>query len=237
MSKKAKKAVKKRGKAKVPVKAEKYDPSYARRVSVLVGQIPLNRTGDLAFGVIAKALGVSHVTMKKWRTVGDDLYKPQFLAAIEVAEKELRKKIAEHLESIELGKIHAGVIKRAQGYRKKKIFRELTVTGPKNPPYSRFKRDDLIAYNKAFKLGLKITTAMSKGLIEIKMRERIEEMSIEKMKDVREEVEKVPSDTTAAKYCDQNMGLKEEQWTDTQKLDVESQSLADILAKTGILNK
>ncbi len=231
---------KKRTKAKKTVKKntpEKYDPSYARRVSVLIGQIPFNREGGLAYGVIGKALGVSARTMLKWRTLGDPLYKPQFLAAIETAEIELRKNIALVKEGVDLSKIHAGIVKRAQGYRKKKIFRELTATGPPHPPYSRFTLLDLIAYSKAFKLGLKLTNSMKKGAIEVKIRQRIEAMRVEKMKDVREEVENVPSDVPAGKYCDQNMGKAEEQWKDTQNVDIESVSLADALAKAGILDK
>ncbi len=234
MVKKAKKAVKKKKKVAKPVKVEKYDPSYARRVSVLIGQVPLLRTGGLAFGVFAKALGVSHVTMKKWRTQGSGIYKPEFVFAIKKAEVELRKNIALVKEGVELSKIHKAVVKRAKGYSKVKVTKEPVVTGPKHPPYSRFTKDDLITYAKNA-LGLKLNKKLSKGAIENAIRKRIDEMTTEELKVVKVEEEFIPSDITAAKYCDQNMGKKEEQWTDTQKLDVESQSLADILAKAGIV--
>lgn len=230
--KKAERAVKKK-KAK-PVKVEKYDPSFAERVAVLIGRISLTRTGGLAYGVIAKALGVSHVTMKKWRTPEDALFKPDFVYAIEKAEKELRKKIAEQLESIELGKINAGVVKRAQGYKKKKVIKEPVVTGPKSPPYSRFTKDDLITYAKNA-LGFKLNKKLNKGAIENAMRKRIDEMTTEELKIVRVEEEFVPSDIAAAKYANQNMGKTEEQWTDTQEVNVEAQSIVDIIAKAGIV--
>ena len=89
--KKAKKTVKKK---KKPFKVEKYDPSFARRVVEIIRQIPLNRTGDLAWGVIGRALGVSVRTMLKWRTPADPLFKPKFLAAVDEAEAQLRKNIA-----------------------------------------------------------------------------------------------------------------------------------------------
>ena len=234
----AKKRVKKPiPKAKKAVRLEKYESSYAVQVGVLISKIPLNRKGKLAFGVIAKALGVGVSTMLKWRTPGDKLFKPDFLAAIEVAEDQLRKKIALQLESVELGKINRGVVKRAQGYKKKKIIKEPVTTGPAHPPYSRFSKDDLIAYSKSVGLRLKFAKKDKKGAIEIAIRKRIEQLQIKELAIVRTEEEFIPSDTTAAKYANQNMGKTEERWTDIQNVDVESQSLADILAKTGILNK
>ncbi len=223
--KKAKKAVKRK---KKQAKVEKYDPSFAQRVSVLVSQIPLTRTGGLAFGVIARALGVSYVTMKKWRTLDNDLFKPEFLAAIDVAEMDLRKNIALVKEGVELSKIHKAVVKRAQGYKKVKVTKEPVVTGPKHPSYSRFNKEDLITYAKNL-LGLKLNKKLTKGAIENAIRKRIDEMTTEELKVIKVEEEFVPSDVTAAKYCDQNMGKKEKRWTDTAEVNVNVDGLSKLL--------
>ncbi len=216
-------------------RSEKYDSSYASRVGVIISHIPLNRKKELAFGVIAKALGVSANTMLNWRSPGDKSFKPEFLAEIAAAETALRKKIALQLESVELDKINRGVVKRAQGYKKKKVIKEPVITGPDHPPYSRFSKADLISYSKSLGLGLKFVAKDKKGAVEIAIRKRIEKLQVEKLAVVRVEEEFIPSDIAAAKYANQNMGKPEEQWKDTQKVDVESETLTDILAKTGIL--
>ncbi len=221
MAKKQKRTVK-GGRGVKPVRVEKYDPSYANRVGVIISKIPLNRTGGLAFGVIAKALGVSARTMLKWRTPGGPLFKSGFSKAIDAAEAELRKNIALIAESVELGKIHAGVVKRAQGYKKRKVIKEPVVVGPKHPPYSRFTIADLITYAKDA-LGLKLAKGLTKGVVENAIRKRIDVMTTEELQVVRVEEERVPSDVAAAKYCDQNMGKENERWTDTQKVDVEGE--------------
>jgi hypothetical protein len=212
-----KKKTKKKAKKKKVAKREKYNPSYVFRVKVLIEQIPLNRENGLAFGKIAKALGVSARTMLKWRTPEDPLYKPEFAVAIKEAEKELRARIQERLESVQLGKIHDAVIKKATGYKRKKVIKEPVVSGPKHPPYSRFTKGDLIVYAKNL-LGLKLDKKLKKGAVENAIRKRIDEMTTEKLQIVRVEEEIIPSDVVAAKYCDQNMGKEEERWTDEQKL-------------------
>ncbi len=233
MVRKAKKAVKRKN-VKKPAKVEKYDSGYIERVEKLIERLPLNRTGGIAFGVIAKGIGVSARTMLKWRTVDSGLYKPDFVAAIDESEKKLRKRIAMGLESVQLGKIHAGVIKKAQGYKRKKVIKEPVMVGPDHPPYSRFTKEDLVTYAMNT-MRFKVSVKLSKGAIENAIRKRIALLTVEVLKIVRVEEEFVPSDVVAAKYADQNMGKTEEQWTDIQKLDVESKSLADILAKTGIV--
>jgi len=232
---KKKTAKKKVKKAKKPERVEKYDPSFARRVAILVSTIPLNRTGDLAFGIIAKALGVSARTMLKWRTPGDDLFKAPFLAAIDEAEVELRKNIALVKEGVELSKINAGVVKKAQGFKKKKVTKEPVAGGPRHPPYSRFTKKDLLNYNEAFKLGARLCSSMSKGMIETAIRKQVEELQTDDLAIVRIEEEFVPSDIAAAKFAHQNMGKKEDQWREIVDVNVESESLADIIAKVGIV--
>ena len=217
-------------KVKKSVQVEKYKDSYALQVQELIAGFALTRIGGLAFSKIAKGLGVSARTMLKWRTVDHDLYKAAFVGAIKEAEKKKREAIALELENISLGKINAGVVKRAQGYKKKKVIKEPIVTGPAHPPYSRYSKADLKSYSKSCDLGLNFNKSDSKGAIEIKIRKRIDALQVEALRVVRTEEEFVPSDITAAKYANQNMGKKEERWTDEQKVEHDvSDDLADII--------
>ncbi len=196
-----------------------YKPEYAKRVKELIMElVPLNSKGELACGKIAKALGVPARTMQEWRNPYSKHFKPDFAAAINESELRMRA-------NIDLGLINANVVLRAQGYKERIKTFEPVVEGPELPAFSRYTKDDLINYAKSF-LGLDLKTTMKKGAIEIAIRERVEEMTTEKMKVVRIVEKTIPSDIAAAKYCNQNLGDPDKRWKDKKvtELDVNEET-------------
>ncbi len=229
-----KKVVKKkvtRKRTRKPPKAETiYNSGFVGRVKSIISDIPFNQRSGLAYGKIAKGLGISEKTLKRWRTPGTEYYIKEFADSIIEAEKQLR-------ESIDLVEIQRGVINKAKGKSKKiKKIREPVTVGPALPAFGRYTRAGLVQYAKKY-LKLKLDPKAKKDIMEMAIRERVEELTKEEMKIVRIEEEQQPPDMTAAKYANQNMGNPDERWTDKQKHEIESKSLADIIAKTGIVNK
>ncbi len=148
---------------------------------------------------------------------------------IKAAEKELH-------ELIDLGDIKQAVIDRAKGYKRVRKTRELRTEKPMRPPLSSLDKPALIKYARD-RLALRLKTMLSKGGMILKIEEDIEKKTKTRLVTTRQEEEQMPADIPAARMVLGNIGPKDEQWTDKQRVDIESESLVDIIAKTGILNK
>ena len=208
-----------------------YTPNLIARAGVIIIEAQLIKTdGSLNYTKIAKILDVPARTFSYWRNPESDYYKPELVRAMTKAHKELT-------EGIDLKKINTGVILRAQGRAKEiTVVKEPVVEGPELPAFSRFTKTDLIDYAKQ-ELKIPLKPKLTKGAIEMAIRRRVKKMTTEKMKTIRRVEKTQPTDIAAAKYANQNLGAQDERWKDTQNLDVESKSLVDIIAKTGILGK
>ena len=201
-----------------------YTPELAERAKQIIIDAQLVKSdGTIYYAKLAKLLDIPSRTFSAWRNAGSKYYKPDFVKALAAAHDEL-------MENIDLRKIHANVILRAQGRtREITVTKEPVVEGPVLPAFSRFTKADLVEYAKNV-LKLKLKPKLSKGSMEMAIRKRVDELTVEKMKVVREVKKTVPGDNLAAKYADQNIGPKDERWTDKQVVDIEGKSLADIAA-------
>ena len=154
------KKVRKKKKTTVAVKDKTiYCTKFEQQIrDIIIELVPLNQRKELAWTKIAKILGVSSKTLQRWRTPGSDYYVEDFAKAISHSEKLMR-------ENIDLGKINAGVIKRAQGYKKVKVIKEPFMDGPELPSFSRYTKKALVNWAKRT-LKLKLDPKITKGDME-----------------------------------------------------------------------
>lgn len=221
---------KKRAKGQKLDKGESlYSPKLVERVKVIIVKAQLIKAnGQLHYGKIATVLGIPSRTFSAWRNPASKYYKPDFAAALARAHKELT-------EGLDSDKIKRAMIKRAQPYTRIKKTKELQTQGPKMPAFSTMDKKAMLLYAK--KLKLKIDKKMTKGVLKIKIQEEIEKQTKEVLVVVKQEEEKMHGDVAAAKFVLPNIGPKKERWVDKQEVDIESQSLVDIIAKVGIGKK
>ncbi len=167
-------------------------------------------------------------TFSSWRNPNSEYYKAKLCKGMTTAHKGL-------IESIDSGKIKQAMIKRAQSYTRVKKTSELQVRGPKMPAFSAMDKNAMLLCAK--KLKLKVEKKTTKGVLRIKIEEAIERQTKEIMVVVKEEKEKMHGDVAAAKFVLPNIGPKDERWVDKQEVNLEDQSLVDIIAKVGIGKK
>jgi len=200
-----------------------YKLEHAKRVRDLIMElVPLNGKGELAYGKIAKALGVPARTMREWRNPDSKHFKPDFAKSVKDAESEL-------FEGLDSGEVKRGVIERAKGYKRIKKIKELVTKGPRRPPLSVMTKDDLLEYAKK-ELNLKLEGKLSKGVIILAIEEEINNQTNDVMKLVRQEEEQMPADVAAARLVLSNIGPKDKRWLEKQEVGVAGKSLADIAA-------
>ncbi len=191
-----------------------YKLKYAKRVKELIMElVPLNNKGELAYGKIAKALGVPARTMREWRNPYSNHFKPDFAKSVKDAETEL-------FEGLDSDKVKRGVIERAIGYKRIKKIKELVTKGPRRPPLSVMTVDDLLKYAEK-ELGLKLEGKLSKSTIILAIEEEINNQTTEVMKLVRQEEEQMPADVAAAKLVLPNIGPEDKRWRDKQVTELE----------------
>lgn len=208
-----------------------YSPKLAAKAKQIILEAQLIKSdGSLHYTKIARILGVPARTFSHWRNPESEYYKPELAGILVSAREEL-------LETIDLRKINAGVILRAQGRAKEvTTIKEPVSEGPELPAFSRYTKSDLITYAKQV-LKLTLKPGLTKGAMEMAIRRRVKKLTTEKMRVIRKVEKTMPTDIAAAKYANQNLGVKDKRWSDQQKVDIESQSLVDIIAKAGILKK
>ncbi len=219
-----KKKVKRKPKAKVKAKKAKakrsalskgetvYTDDLPEKAALMIKDLQLiNGRGELEFGKIAKILNIPLRTFNSWRNQKGDYFKPELVKAMAEAHSKL-------LVSVDLRKIHAGQILKAQGKaRETTIIKEPVAEGPRLPAFSRYTKPVLIDYARRI-LKLKLTRSMTKCAMEEAIRSKAEKMTTVTIKEVRRVTKTQPPDTPAAKYCDQNMGDEGERWSETENL-------------------
>ncbi len=209
----------------------KYEKNYIARVRKVILEFALlNDRGELAYSKIALALDVSYSTLRKWKNPKDEHYQPLFADAMKAAEKELH-------ELIDLGQVKQAIIQRARGTAKKfKKTKELQNNGPIKPSFSMLSKKDLVEYARKV-LGLKLKATFTKGGMIWRIEEAIVKQTKSRMVITSVVEEKLPPDVAAGKLVTTNIGPVEQRWTEKQRVDIESESLVDIIAKTGIFDR
>ena len=196
---------------KLPKGESLYEPALAGQAKTIILELqPIKAKGKLHYAKIAKALNIPFGTFNMWRSPKSKYYQPDLVKALAEAHEEL-------LETIDLRKINAGVILRAQGRAKEiTVIKEPVTEGPALPAFSRYTKTDLVNYARQV-LKLKLRPKLAKTAMEIAIRERVVALTTEKMKITRR-VEKIcPTDIPAAKYANQNLGPKDKRWVDKQE--------------------
>ena len=199
-----------------------YKPDLIDRVKTLIIEMqPIKSNGELHLGKVAKVLGVPRSTFDLWRKRESNYYKPDFDKAIIDSHKEL-------IEGLQAGRIKQAMIKRAQPYLRVKKTRELRTVGPEMPKMGKMTKPQLIKAAK--RLKVEIGKKDKKDDIKAKIAEFVETGTVDKLVVVKQEEEQMHGDVSAAKFVLPHIGPKADRWTETQKLDIEGQSLADIAA-------
>ena len=95
-------------------------------------------------------------------------------------------------------------------------------------------KEGLLEVAEMVKLKFRGKKKLTKGVIKARIVAEVARQTKEKMVLIRKETVNMGSDTNASKFVLPNIGPKDGRWRDKQELEIESQSLADILAKVGI---
>jgi hypothetical protein len=241
MAKKAKKKVlPKKKKAAVPKKRvggrkldkgdTTYTPEMAERVrEVILAIKPLKDNGSLHLSRVAKVMGIPQRTFSYWTDPDGKYFHLEFAEALADAHEECR-------ELIDLGKTKRAMIAKSQPYTRKKITRELRVSGPKMPGLSKMRKAELLKF--AVKT-LKLTVAPKATVNDLKLLivQAVQESTTEKLVVVKEETERMRGDVAAGRMVTSNIGPKDKRWNEKSEVDVNATSLVDAIAKAGIQKK
>lgn len=206
-----------------------YSPELAARAKVVILTAQtLKSDGTLNYTQIGKLLDVPVRTFGEWRNVNSKYFKPELVQALTEALEEL-------VEGLDSNKIKQSMIKRAQPYKRVKKFKELVLKGPKMPAMSSMNKAALLKCAK--KLGLKVDKKDTNGELKLKITDEVQKQTKSSMVTVKQEEEQMHGDVSAAKLVLPNIGPKDKRWTGQQNINIESESLADIIAKAGIVKK
>ena len=101
----------------------KYQPMYVELVKMYIIELgAVNSRGEIAWGRIAKVMGLNVETLRRWRTISSPYYKQDFAIAVTQA-----------VEEIDTGRIKAGQIIQSQKHILHRVYRELRIRGPQMP--------------------------------------------------------------------------------------------------------
>jgi len=206
MSKKKAETHTEQGQAGRPVK---YQPRYVELVKMYIIELgAINSRGEIAWGRIAKVMGLNVETLRRWRSKSSPYYKQDFAIAVTQA-----------VEEIDTGRIKAGQIVQAQKHILHRIYRELRIKGPKMPP-SNYTKAFLVRYANDI-LKLKLNMKMTIPEIRYKLDRRIEELAKEEMVIVRKESIEVDPSPAAVKNVLTNTGDPKKRWNfkDVHEID------------------
>jgi len=188
----------------------KYQPRYVELVKMYIIELgAINSRGEIAWGRIAKAMGLNVETLRRWRTKSNPYYKQDFAIAVTQA-----------VEEIDTGRIKAGQIVQAQKHILHRVTREPRIKGPKMPSSS-YTKALLIRYaNDAFKIQLDMKMTIPE--IRYKLERRIEELTEEKMVIVKKESIEVDPNPAAVKLVLTNLGKKKERWNFKEQHEIDT---------------
>ena len=201
---------------------EKYHSSYPERVKMMIVDLgAVNSRGEIAWSRIAKLLGVSVETLRRWRKRSGPYYKQDFAIAVMQA-----------VEEFDTDRIKAGQIIQSQKHILHRVFRELRVRGPQMPP-NWFTKPYLIQYaDEVFDLELDPKMTIKEMRCECEL--RIEELTKEELVIVRKVSIEVDPNPAAVKLVLMNLGKKEERWTFKERHEIDtSDPLSKLLAEIG----
>lgn len=189
------------------MKKEKYHKSIPERVKILIVEASLlNRHGKIAWEKVAKSLGVSISTLRRWRDPLDKYYHKNFAKAVSEAQ-----------EAIDAGAIKRSMIVRAKGFTQIKVTKEPKLVGPKIPPLSSMNKPELIKLAK--KLKIKKAENMTKSQLILAIYECLEEASKLVMSVTKKETTTMAGDVQAAKLALGNIGPEDKRWRDKIELE------------------
>ena len=201
---------------------EKYHSSYTERVKMMIVDLgAVNSRGEIAWSRIAKLLGVSVETLRRWRKRSGPYYKQDFAIAVTQA-----------VEEFDTDRIKAGQIIQSQKHILHRVFRELRVRGPQMPS-SDYNKALLIRYADVV-LKLSLNMKMTIPEMRYRLERRVEELTKEELVIVRKVSIEVDPHLAAVKLVLMNLGKKEERWTFTERHEVErDDALTRMLAEIG----
>jgi len=201
---------------------EKYHSSYTERVKMMIVDLgAVNSRGEIAWSRIAKLLGVSVETLRRWRKRSGPYYKQDFAIAVTQA-----------VEEFDTDRIKAGQIIQSQKHILHRVFRELRVRGPQMPS-SDYNKALLIRYADVV-LKLSLNMKMTIPEMRYRLERRVEELTKEELVIVRKVSIEVDPHPAAVKLVLMNLGKKEERWTFTERHEVErDDALTRMLAEIG----
>lgn len=190
-------------------KQDKYHKSIPARVKFLIVEASLlNSHGQIAWVKIAKSLGVSISTLRRWRDPLSEYYHKSFAKAVTEAQ-----------EAIDAGSIKRSMIIRAQGFTQRKITKEPKLTGLIRPPLSSMNKPELVKFAKK-KLKLRIKEKMTKSQLILAIDETLEKATKEVMAVTKKETTTMAGDVQAAKLVLGNIGPEDERWKEKAELEL-----------------
>ncbi len=200
----------------------KYQPRYVELVKMYIIELgAINSRGEIAWGRIAKMMGLNVETLRRWRTKSSPYYKQDFAVAVMQA-----------VEEFDTDRIKAGQIIQSQKHILHRVFRELRVRGPQMPS-SDYNKALLIRYAD---IVLKLSLNMKMTIPEMRYRleRRVEELTKEELVIVRKVSIEVDPHPAAVKLVLMNLGKKENRWTFKERHEIDtSDPLSKLLAEIG----
>lgn len=199
----------------------KYEPAIAEQVKLMVIELGcVNQRGEIAWGRIARLIGVSVETLRNWRTKSSPYYHEEFAGSVNEA-----------VASVDTGAIKRGLIEAAKPHAVVKRVRVMKAVGPQPPPKS-WTKTETLAFAR-LKLGLDLDEELSKVEIRLIIEAECEKRSKEKMVTVREERTR-EQDIGAAKFVLPNYGPPAERWSvKEQRTHDVTDEFAELLKEIG----
>lgn len=159
----------------------------------------VNNRGEIAWSKIAKALGISIETLRRWRMESSGYYQPDFASMLD-----------EIVPKVELGQVKRAFIERSKPHAVVKITRELRRRGPERPPQS-MRKGLLVRYAKEV-LGLSLPERMREDVMRYEIDKAIRAQSTEELVVTKRETQRNMGDNTAGAMVAANYGPPEERW-------------------------
>jgi hypothetical protein len=193
----------------------KYTPEAPELLIMLVVECGMvNSRGEIAWGKVARAMGVSEMTLHNWRNPQKpETYHKEFHQAAKMAR-----------ESVDAAQIKRGIIDLAKPHYEYDRTQELRKVGPTAPPKHWYK-DDLIEWADTY-LDLEIDPTMTKPQVIAAIARECFELTEEKLVTVKERRKKVV-DVGAAKLALPNIGPLEERWIEKTEHQMTDKTLSD----------
>lgn len=178
----------------------------------------VNNRGEIAWTKVARAMGLSAETLRRWRTESSGYYQPDFAAMVD-----------DVVPLVESGQVKRAFIDRAKPHAVVKITRELRTQGPKRPPESM--RKALLIRYAAEVLHLELDESLKKDELLYEIDRAIAAQTTQELVVTKRETQRSMGDNTAGTLVAANYGPPEERWRQKTETDVKvPATLADIAA-------